>query len=184
MSEQQDQFQRTEEPTQKRLDEARKKGDAPKSQEVTSAAMLVAGIAAIGLLAGPAAKNIASIGVPFLDHPHEFVIDGQSMTRLFGTLSFKLGTALAGSALLFIAVAILGNVVQARPVFTTERMKPALSKISPIAGAKRVFGTMGLVNFLKGVGKLVIVGCVLVFALWPDRNLLNGLVYALSLIHI
>jgi flagellar biosynthetic protein FlhB len=51
-------------------------------------------------------------------------------------------------------------------------MKPQLSKISPIAGAKRVFGPSGLFNFAKGVGKLVIVAALLFFALWPDRELL------------
>ena len=178
MAEQADQFQRTEEPTLKRLEDARKKGDAPKSQEVTAAAMLAAGALGLWLLAGPAAKSVAAAGVPFLDRPHEFLMDGASLTRLFTAVAFKLGAALAGFGILVVVVAVLANVVQARPVFTTERMKPKLSKISPIAGAKRVFGPTGLVNFLKGVGKLIIVSIVLVFALWPDRNLLNGLVYA------
>jgi len=178
MAEQSDQFQRTEEPTPKRLEDARKKGDAPKSQEVTAAAMLAAGGLGLWLLAGPAANGVAAAGAPFLDRPHEFVMDGAALTRLFGAVAFKLGAALAGLGVLFATAAVLANVVQARPVFTIERMKPKLSKISPLAGAKRVFGPTGLVNFLKGVGKLIIVGLVLVFALWPDRNLLTGLVYA------
>ena len=178
MADQPDQAQRTEEPTPKRLEEARKKGDSPKSQEVTAAAMLGAGTLGLWLLAGPAANGVAAAGAPFLDRPHEFIIDADAMRELFAAVAFKLGAALSGAAILIVAVAILANVVQARPVFTTVRMKPQLSKISPIAGFKRVFGTTGLVNFLKGVGKLIIVGAILIFALWPDRTLLTGLVHS------
>ena len=176
MAEQSDQGQRTEEATPKRLEDARKKGDAPKSQEITAAAMLAAGALGLWLLAPGMSQSIAKTSMSFLSTPHDFVMDAGALQRLFRTVALQLSAGLAGFGILFFAVAILANIVQARPVFTTERMKPKLSKISPISGAKRVFGPTGIVNFLKGVGKLLIVGTILVFALWPDREILNGLV--------
>ncbi|MEL7490116.1 MAG: flagellar biosynthesis protein FlhB [Pseudomonadota bacterium] len=178
MAEQTDQAQRTEEPTPKRLEDARKKGDAPKSQEVTAAVMLAAGALGLWLLGAPAAESVAALGAPFIGRPHDFIVDAGAMQALFASVAFKAGAAFAAFGVLIVIAAILGNVTQARPVFTTERMKPQLSKISPLAGAKRIFGPTGLVNFLKGVGKLLIVGAILIFALWPDRMLLTGLVYA------
>ena len=60
----------------------------------------------------------------------------------------------------------------------TEQLATQLNRLSPIEGAKRLFGPTALVNFGKGVGKIVIVGAVLLFALWPDRDRLMGLPYA------
>lgn len=178
MAEHQDQAQRTEEPTPKRLEEARRKGDAPKSQELTAAVMLAAGAVSLWLLAGPASRGVLQAGAIFLDHPHEFLADGAALQRLFVGIALALAGALAGVAALVAAAALLANIGQARPVFTTERMKPSLGKLSPIAGAKRIFGPSGLFNFAKGVGKIVIVGAVLALALWPDRQLLATSLYA------
>ena len=172
MAEQQDNAQRTEDPTPKRLADARKKGDAPKSQEVTAAVMLAAGALGLWMLAGPAATSVMHLGAAFLDHPHEFLTDGAALQQILVAVSLQLGAALGLVAILVFVAAILANVGQAMPVFTTERMKPSLQKISMIAGAKRVFGPTGLVNFAKGVGKLIIVGALLFYALWPDRELL------------
>jgi len=178
VSEQSEQYARTEEPTPKRLADARKKGDAPKSQEVTAAVMLAAGALAIWLLMAPMANSLIEIAAAFLDHPHAFVIDAQSMTGLFKVLAINIGIAGFGFAILIVVAALLANAAQSTPVFTTEKMKPKLSKLSPIEGAKRVFGPMGMVNFGKGVGKILIVGAILIYALWPDRYLLAGLIQA------
>ncbi len=178
MAETSEQHQRTEEPTQKRLEEARSKGDAPKSQEAIAAAMLAAG--ALGLwLSGPgAARDVLSAGAPFISRPHEIATDPRALQTLFAAVAARTGAALAGIALVMASAALLANLAQARPVFTAARMRPDLSKISPLAGAKRIFGATGLVNFAKGVGKLIIVGSILAFALWPDRMMLAGLVSA------
>lgn len=172
MAEQQDESQRTEEPTPKRLRDARNKGDAPKSQEAIAAVMLAAGVLALWAFAGPAARAIAETSSAFLDHPHAFLMDASALQRLWATVAWKLAAALGLIGALVVAAAILANAGQARPVFTADRIKPQLSKISPIAGAKRIFGPSGLFNFAKGVGKLIIVGALLFVALWPERDLL------------
>lgn len=175
MAEAPDQHQRTEEPTPKRLEDALKKGDAPRSQEIIAVSMIAAAGLGLWLLAGPAAKSLTATGSAFLDHPDQFVVDGGAMQRLFAALALKLGAALSGFALLFAAAALAANLGQARPVLTAEKLKPKLNRLSPIEGAKRVFGPVALVNFAKGVGKILIVGAVLAFALWPDRTRLVGL---------
>lgn len=174
MAENQDNAQRTEEATPKRLEEARKKGDAPKSQEVTAAAMLGAGALGMWLLAGPLVQSVAETAAVFIAQPHEFTISSGDLQHIFAAVSLKIAAALSGLGVLIFTAAIVANIAQARPVFTTERMKPSLQKISPIAGAKRIFGPSGLFNFAKGVGKIALVGAILGFALWPDRDLLAG----------
>jgi flagellar biosynthetic protein FlhB len=170
-----DDFQRTEEPTPKRLEEARKRGDAPKSIELVAAVMLGAGALGLWMLAGPAGKGLLSAGAAFLDHPHEFAMDGASLTTLFGAVSLKLAAIGAGIGLLFLAAAMIANIGQARPVFSAARLAPNLAKLSPIAGLNRIFGPVALFNFTKGVAKIIIVGSILAWALWPERDVLIGL---------
>ena len=175
MADGQDPAQRTEEPTPKRLEEARKKGDAPRSQEIVAAAMLAVGALAVWFFGAPLARDMTRLGMAFIDHPHDFVIEPVAMATLFNQIGLRVGAALGGLAALFLAAALLSNMLQARPVFSTEKMAPKLSKLSPIEGAKRIFGPSGLFNFGKGVGKIAIVGAILVFALWPDRHDLQQL---------
>lgn len=178
MAEGPDQYQRTEEPTAKKLEDARKKGDAPRSQEIVATMMLAAAGIGLLMLAGPAATSLTLAGSAFLDHPHQFAADGESLNRLFVVIAAKAGAALAGLALLFVAAALAANMGQAAPVFAPDKIKPTLSRLSPAEGAKRLFGPTALVNFAKGVGKILVVGSILVFALWPDRDRLMGLPYA------
>ena len=176
MADQAEQYARTEEPTPKRLADARKKGDSAKSQEVIATVMLIAAAIAFALLLAPMARSTVLMITAFLDHPHDFVVDMPAMTQLFRVVSMTMGAAAGGIAILFMAAALIANGAQAAPVFTVERMKPKLSKLSPIAGAKRVFGPTGLVNFAKGIFKILIVGSILIYALWPDRQQLAGLI--------
>ncbi|MEM8773253.1 MAG: flagellar biosynthesis protein FlhB [Pseudomonadota bacterium] len=173
MAEQQDNAQRTEEPTPKRLADARKKGDAPKSQEAVAAVMLAAGALALWLGAGPAARAIGEIGAVFLAHPHSFLTDASAFQQLWAAVAWRLALAVGLIALMLFAAAILANAGQARPVFNPGRLKPSLERVSMIASAKRIFGPSGLFNFAKGVGKIAIIGALLVFALWPDRDILT-----------
>jgi len=176
MSEKTDESQKTEEPTRKRMQDARRKGDAPKSQEVTATVMLAAGIFAIWMLSSEMAKTIGRIGYAFLERPHAMATQGNVLVDMFRHLSFQLLIGLSGFALLVFGAALAGNVMQARPVWTTQRMKPSFEKISPLAGLKRIFGPTGWVNFAKGLGKLVIVGAVMMSALWADRHMITGLI--------
>jgi flagellar biosynthetic protein FlhB len=66
--------------------------------------------------------------------------------------------------------------IQHRLVWSAESLKPKFSKISPLAGLKRLFSSQALANFAKGIVKLVVVGAVMLALLWPQRYRLEGLV--------
>ena len=172
MADQQDNTQRTEEATPKRLQEARKRGDAPKSQEVIAAAMLFGGVLVLWWMSGPLSREITLVASAFIDHPHAFIVDGAGLQSIYRAAALSVGAALTGVAVVMVAASLVGNLMQAAPVLTASRMKPSLEKLSPIAGAKRIFGPSGLFNFGKGVGKIVAIGVVMVLVLWPERDLL------------
>lgn len=178
MSETADASLRTEEPTPKRLEDARRKGDAPRSPEVVTVAMLSAAGIGVWLLSGALSEGVVRAGLPFLERPHDFTVDARSMAGMFATLSLRIGLLCAAFAALFVIAAILGNVAQAAPVLAPQRLSPKLSKLSPVEGFKRIFGGAAIANFLKGVFKLGVVGSILTYALWPERDMLAGLLYA------
>ena len=84
--------------------------------------------------------------------------------------------AVAFPLAVLVIAAIAGNMIQHRLVWSAEQLKPKLSKISPLAGLKRLFSSQALANFVKGLIKLAVVGTVMTLLLWPQRKRLNDLV--------
>lgn len=168
-----DDAQKTEDPTQKKLEDARKKGDAPKSQEVTLWFGLGGVVVTLAMLAAPIALGVSAASRPFLEQPHAMAVDGAGLMALYASLTWKLLVALAGLGLLTIVIGVLGNVVQQMPVLSAEKMKPKLSKLSPIKGAQKLFGPQGLVNFAKGLAKLALASVILAAVIWPERDMLH-----------
>jgi flagellar biosynthetic protein FlhB len=81
---------------------------------------------------------------------------------------------MAGPLGFILAAALLGALIQHRPLWTTEPMTPKLSRISPLGGFKRLFGKEGWVNFAKGLAKIALVGSVVSFVLWGERDRLDS----------
>ncbi|WP_449395456.1 EscU/YscU/HrcU family type III secretion system export apparatus switch protein [Devosia riboflavina] len=107
-----------------------------------------------------------------------FDVDGAGFSAFFNGLAFSLiGAVLAPLAVLYIC-GILANLVQHRPLFSTEPITPKFSKISPLAGAKRLFSSEALVNFGKGLLKIAVVGIVVVMVVWPERDRLDTMMTA------
>jgi flagellar biosynthetic protein FlhB len=78
--------------------------------------------------------------------------------------------------LLLALAAIGGNMIQHRLVWSGEPLKPKLSKISPMSGFQRLFSKQSLMNFVKGLLKLALIGAVMAALLWPERRRLDTLV--------
>lgn len=172
MAEQQDQSQKTEEPTQKRLDDARKKGDAVRSQDVPIWFSML-GIALLIAASQPILGMIARPLHSLLDHPHAFQLDNGGAMALVEALIFAIAPAAAivfGIVALF---ALSGHLIQNRPAWTIEKMKPKLSKLSPLEGFKRIFGPQGLMNLFKSILKLSAIAAALAYAVWPDISLIE-----------
>jgi len=177
MAEQDDDAEKTEDPTQKKLEDALKKGDVAKSQEVSTwFAMLGTGLV-VALLAPGAADSLQAALRGYLAHSHQIPVDGGGLTLLWRDTGLRIGVILALPLLLLLALAVIGNVIQHQLVWSAERMKPKLSKISPAAGFKRLFSSESLVNFAKGLVKIVVVSGLMVAVLWPQRNKIDTLIF-------
>jgi flagellar biosynthesis protein FlhB len=171
MADEQDKSQKTEDPTQKRIDDARKKGDVAKSQDVPIWFLLLAA-AGVMAAAGPLATMIATPLARIMDHPHAFHLEGGGAQKLFYDVLMAIMTPMAVVFGAMASAALLGHVIQGPPVFTTEKMKPDLDKLSPMKGVGRMFGAQAWVNLLKSFLKMIAVGVAVTYAVWPDRGLI------------
>jgi flagellar biosynthesis protein FlhB len=171
-----DDSDKSEDPTQKRLDEALSRGDVVKSQEVSTWFVLGAGTLVLMTFSGSMSTGLNTTMRGLLANSHAIPTGGRDLLTLGGRLGLEVIAAVALPFLVLALAAIAGNMVQHRLVWSTESLKPKASKISPLAGAKRLFSKQALANFVKGLLKLGILGGIMTALLWPQRHRLEALV--------
>ncbi|MGB8364751.1 MAG: flagellar biosynthesis protein FlhB [Rhizomicrobium sp.] len=170
MADDRDSSQQTEEPTQRRLDDARTHGDVVKSQEVTTFVVLGGGTLAIAIFGHSAVTGFVRAFTVFLEQPDQIAVDSGSIMGLMRTTLENMAMIFGPVLGFLVLTALAGHLLQNRPVFAIERLMPDLSKISPLAGFKRLFGMDGLTNLAKGIVKIVVVGSAVWITLWPMRG--------------
>ncbi|OYX79854.1 MAG: flagellar biosynthesis protein FlhB, partial [Bradyrhizobium sp. 35-63-5] len=176
MAEDADTTDKTEDPTQKRLDEAHERGDVVKSQEVTTWFIIAGGTLVLASFAGTMGQGLVATMRGLLANSYKISMDGQALPSLFQHLGLELIVSLAVPFLLLMLAALAGNMVQHKLVWSTESLMPKFSKISPMAGLQRMFSKQALANFLKGLAKLIVMGSVLTMMMMPERDRMEGLI--------
>src|SRR5439155_6481639 len=171
-----DDTEQSEDPTQKRLDEALERGDVVKSQEVNTWFIIAGATLILLAFSGPMGGGITTTLRGLLANSHAIRVDGRGFLGLVEKLAFEVFAAAAMPLLLLMLAGLIGNMIQHRLVWTAEPLKPKLSKISPGAGLGRMFSKQALANFAKGLVKLGLVGGIMVALMWPERHRLDALV--------
>jgi flagellar biosynthesis protein FlhB len=177
MAEGQEDTERSEDPTQKRLDEALERGDVAKSQEVNTWFVIAGGALLLMAFSGPMANGLATTLRGLVAHSGSIRIDGRGFTSIVEKLSLEIVAAVAIPLLLLALAAVGGNMIQHRLVWSTEALKPKMSKISPMAGFGRLFSKQALANFVKGLIKLALIGTIMTALIYPERFRLDALVH-------
>ncbi|GAA0747405.1 flagellar biosynthesis protein FlhB [Sphingomonas sp. ABOLD] len=169
---------KTQEPTDKKLEDARKRGDVPMAPEMRHAAMFVAALVVMGGLGTYTIQQFGNLFVRLWGGADDFRMEpdgAQSFaTGLFGAV----GTALAPILAALFGFAILGGVLQGRPMISWSRVKPKWNKLNPMNGAKRLFGKQAMVEFFKTFAKLCLVAGIGAAIAWPHAATIDRLVGA------
>jgi flagellar biosynthetic protein FlhB len=165
-----DKESKTEDPTQKRLDEALERGDVVKSQEVSTWFVIAGSTLLVSSFSGSIGMGIETPMRNLMMNAHQIRVDGPGLLALVNSIEFSLISVLGVPFLLLIIAGVVSNLIQHRLVFSTEALSPKFSKISPMAGAARMFGKQALANFLKGLFKIIVIGIVMAIVLWPERH--------------
>ena len=174
MADDRDPSQQTEQPTAKRLEEAREHGDIVKSPEVSAFVLLLGGTLAIMMFAGPVTEGLASHLRVFIEQPDQMSVSSAGLTALASQVVIMTGQILAPVFAVMMIAAIGGHVLQSRPSFTLDKIKPDFSKLNLFAALKRMFGLEGLMNLVKGLLKIGVVGVAVWTQIWPERNMLES----------
>jgi flagellar biosynthetic protein FlhB len=176
VADERDDTERSEDPTQKRLDEALERGDVAKSQEVNTWFVLAGATLILLSFSGSMSAGVTKVLASLIGGAHNIPVDGQGLLQTMQRIALETIAAVALPFALLVLAAIAGNMVQHRLVWSAEQLKPKLSKISPAAGFKRLFSKVAVANFVKGLVKLGLIGAVMAGLLWPKRGELDGLV--------
>ena len=163
-------------PTPQKLAEARRKGDIPRSTDVTAAATYIALLAVVGTVGAFAVGQAASVLTIFIAQPDRLSgrILGPGGPRLGGSILGEALVALAPVFLAPIAAVLLSLFAQQAITFSGDKIVPKLSRISLLAGAKRKFGAAGFVEFAKAAAKLAAVATALFIYLSRDLDRMIG----------
>lgn len=176
MADENDSSDKTEDPTQKRLDDAHERGDVAKSQEVNTWFVIAGATLVMSSFSGSIGGGILMPLRNLVANSWMIHADGAGLMAVTQSLGYSLMAALGVPFLMFAIAAIAGNMIQHRLVWSAESLKPKFNKVSPGAGFKRVFGKQAAANFLKGLFKVIALGCVMMAVLWPERYRLEALV--------
>ncbi len=162
-----DDSQKTEEPTPKKLEEARKRGQISMSREVNNWVMLFAGTMVIAALSG-------SMMVQLLEVMRVYIEQAHALPKMPGGLGVVLGEGfkevifiLALPFMVLMIAAFLSPFIQVGPLFAPGVIKPDFSKVSIIKGFSRLFSMRSIIELVKGVLKICLVGGVAAIIIYP-----------------
>ena len=170
-----DDDEKTEEPTPRKLEQAREKGDIVYTPEVGTALSLIAVTAIVAFMSGPIVSQMAHGFIGFIAMPDQFSSDPGSLKAVMFSIVLKLMAIFGLTALALAGASVAARYIQAPPTFTGEKLTPKLDKLNPFEGFKRVFGKAAVATFLKSMAKLILVGAVLVWVLWPHKEELQNI---------
>ena len=163
MAEEQQDEEKQHEPTRKKLDDARKKGEVPRSTDVSTALAYAGFLLALALAGGGAVIRLGEVGSVALgqaDRLAPLLLGGQGAAPAGGML-VEVGAALAPLALAPAVLVLLGLFATRSLVFAPEKLAPKASRISLVSNAKNKFGRSGLFEFAKSFVKLVVISAIL-----------------------
>ena len=175
MADDADNASKTEEPSQRKLDEARRNGDVAKSADLSSFFALSAAVS-VTLLSGPsmAGKMMMELR-PFIEHPDQFDMNGGG-----GVAVLKLALSAAAPAAMVLTVAgaagAAGNFIQHGFLWSPSKLAPDFSKLNPLEGLKRMFGLDSMVQFGRSIAKLTAVGVIAWMVVKPRSAAITQLV--------
>lgn len=162
-----DDSQKTEEPTQKKLEDARKKGQVPLSREVNNWLILLGGTLVVAFMSGPLMYELSAMFKTYIEMSGQIPSVAGGLSVILQDAMLEVIRLLSLPFLFLMALAFLAPVLQIGFLFSPKAITPDLSKISPMAGFKRLFSAQAIIEFLKGLLKITIIGAIGVILVAP-----------------
>ncbi len=160
-----DESSKTEEPTGKRLDEAREKGQVASTRELNHWMMFMGATLGFSFLGAHIWRSLTGAMLPFIERPHEFSVEGGGIQQILAFAVMEPLKAILPLFAVLMVAAVAAQLLQNGFLVSAEPLIPKFSKINPASGFKRLFSFNSVFEFLKGLIKISIVGTVCWFTL-------------------
>ena len=175
MAEEQQQQDRTEQPTQKRRDDARKKGDVPRSRELTMTGVMLSGAATLLFMTAPLGNQLGRVFTQSMQLERAQFFDAALLPAALGEALSNAMVGLVPLAMVLM-VAVFGSAVLIGGwSFSMKAAAFKGSRINPINGLKRIFSANALMELFKALGKFGVILVIAVIWLWLSVDELLGL---------
>lgn len=168
---------KTEKATPKRKEEARKKGNIARSQDLGGAFVLIGGLISLTIWGPHMMEKLGETmrsSIAMMSNPR--AVTASMLGQLFVQGAQTIAVAVGPVALACMGSGLLANVVQVRPRFNSAGIKPNPKKLNPLAGAKNLFGPNVIFEGAKNITKVIVVGLITTFAVIPNLDDLGALV--------
>lgn len=175
MAENEDGQEKSEEPTAKKKSEARKKGQVTRSKELTTLFMLIMAIIGMMIFSKDMIETISRIMQSNFSVERSFLFEPALLYNHLKDEMSAMIKALLPLFILLVITAILSSAILGGFNFSSQSLVPKFSKMNPIKGIKKMFGTQGLVELVKSILKLILLGAIAVYLIWQAKNELYGL---------
>ena len=162
MAENADGQEKSEDPSQKRLDDARRKGQIPRSREFNSMVMLVSAALSLLFMGDDLMRDFSAMLADGLTLDRKMIFDRFGVIAGLSKMLEEAGMMLMPYFLISVVAAIASSLVIGGWSFSMEAMAPSFEKMNPWSGFKRMFAVRGLVELIKSILKLLLIGFVAV----------------------
>jgi len=164
--------EKTEDPTPKRLKEAREKGDIPRSKELNTTVLLMVAAAAILVFGAKAISDLGTMMVDNFSLSQEEAFDTKYLFINFGSSAIEALWAVIIFMVVVLVAAFVGPISLSGWNFSAQAIAPKGSRMDPLAGLKRMFSLKSLVELAKAIGKfLIVTGLAVLFLNAVQREL-------------
>lgn len=156
--------------TDRRRRQAREEGQVVRSQDLASAGLLLAALAALWMLGGRAARELAGAIEQALSSPHIGPVGTSDATHWLLRSATRLALASVPMLLVMMVAGVLVNVLQTGVVFSPKKIVPKLNHINPLSGVKRILSVQGIARLGFGLFKVAIIAAVAYLAILHYRD--------------
>ncbi len=163
----QDDSSKTEDPTAKKLEEARKRGQVAQSKELNTWIMLLAATLIIGVSSKGMFNEFSDYLKIFLEQPHLMASGPGGIGSVLSNVGLKMLGIVAIPLLVLMLASFLGPFTQVGLMISPEVLKMDFSKVSVVKGVGRLFSMRSVVEFLKGILKLSVIGTIGFVLVYP-----------------
>ncbi len=163
-------LEKTEQPSQRKLDQAREKGQVARSHELSTFSILMVGGASLWFMGGSLNAHMVKMLHDGLTFSQDVVFKPELMIPRLYDLSLDMLITFAPVLLLLLLAAFISPLFLNGFLFSTEALVPQFSRMNPISGIGRMFSTHALVELGKALGKASVVGGVATWVVWHHRD--------------